>query len=510
MHSQLSKKIFFTLILVALCLYIVGFLSSYPYLLEFDKTSSSKLDTIRNIIEYSVMFLSFLVFCMIFLTKNIFTKMVGSILILSITLNFMISASCFFIYKQGFNVGMMMSILDTNTSESLSMIKTLVSPLVASIIFFLILSYIFIGGNNFLKGKKHPNLWKIFAFIWLVLPFVFYIKHKYINNKGGGFMIKNIAYHFIDLDTALKLKEQILEIQNNKISYNFINTENEPTENIIILMGESARKNNLSLYGYKRETTPFANREKKNMLLYKNAHSPAAITNLAVPIVLSNTDINNYSNNITNLSDNILNVANQLGYETYWFSTQGYANGITAIASFAKNKKWLNGFDNVLIPELKTALKKPIKKKLIVLHINGSHPYSCDKYPKNEAFWKGGIDECYDYSIRYTDKIMGQIFQELRNTPSVLIYLSDHGQIKIDGKYIHGDYREAQQVPYFIWYSDKINSNKKGKEIVETTATTTLYANVLNLMGVKNPKTIDNSEKFLKLDLHSIDYKDLK
>ena len=500
MHSQLSKKIFFTLILVALCLYIVAFLSSYPYLLEFDKTSSSKLDTIRNIIEYSVMFLSFLVFCMIFLTKNIFTKMVGSILILTITLNFMISASCFFIYKQGFNVGMMMSILDTNTSESLSMIKTLVSLLVASIIFFLILSYIFIGGNNFLKGKKHPNLWKIFAFIWLVLPFIFYIKHKYINNKGGGFMIKNIAYHFIDLDTALKLKEQILEIQNNKISYNFI----------IILIGESARKNNLSLYGYKRETTPFANREKKNMLLYKNAHSPAAITNLAVPIVLSNIDINNYSNNITNLSDNVLNVANQLGYETYWFSTQGYANGITAIASFSKNKKWLNGFDNVLIPELKTALKKPIKKKLIVLHINGSHPYSCDKYPKNEAFWKGGIDECYDNSIRYTDKIMGQIFQELRNTPSVLIYLSDHGQIKIDGKYIHGDYREAQQVPYFIWYSDKINSNKKGKEIVETTATTTLYANVLNLMGVKNPKTIDNSEKFLKLDLHSIDYKDLK
>lgn len=436
--------------------------------------------------------------------------MLGSILILTITLNFMISASCFFIYKQGFNVGMMMSILETNTSESLSMIKTLVYPLVASITFFLILYYIFIGGNNFLKGKKHPNLWKIFAFIWLVLPFIFYIKHKYINNKGGGFMIKNIAYHFMDLDAALKLKEQIIGIQNNKISYNFINTENEPTENIIILIGESARKNNLSLYGYKRETTPFANREKKNMLLYKNAHSPAAITNLAVPIVLSNIDINNYSNNITNLSDNVLNVANQLGYETYWFSTQGYANGITAIASFSKNKKWLNGFDNVLIPELKTALKKPIKKKLIVLHINGSHPYSCDKYPKNEAFWKGGIDECYDNSIRYTDKIMGQIFQELRNTPSVLIYLSDHGQIKIDGKYIHGDYREAQQVPYFIWYSDKINSNKKGKEIVETTATTTLYANVLNLMGVKNPKTIDNSEKFLKLDLHSIDYKDLK
>ena len=98
----------------------------------------------------------------------------------------------------------------------------------------------------------------------------------------------------------------------------------------------------------------------------------------------------------------------------------------------------------------------------------------------------------------------------LKNKNSALVYFSDHGQIKENEIYKHGDYREAQQVPYFIWYSDKINSNKKGKEIVETTATTTLYANVLNLMGVKNPKTIDNSEKFLKLDLHSIDYKDLK
>ena len=170
----------------------------------------------------------------------------------------------------------------------------------------------------------------------------------------------------------------------------------------------------------------------------------------------------------------------------------------------------MNGFDNILIPELKMVLSKSDKKKLIILHINGSHPYACDRYPQNEVFWNGGLDECYDNSIRYTDKVMGQIFQELRNRSSVLVYFSDHGQAKIDGKYIHGDYKEASEVPYFIWFSDKIDSKKKGTEVLELTSTSTLYSNVLNLMGVKNPKTTDNTGKFLKLDLKSINYKDLE
>ena len=510
MNLNLKKRSIYILVVVALCLYIAGFLSSYPYLLEFNKASSSKLDTARNIVEYAVMFLSFLLFCVIFLNKNIITKIIGYILIFAITLNFMLSASCFFIYKQGFNIGMMVSILETNVSESLSMIKTLVLPMAISAVFFFVLSVIFIRGGELCENKRYTKLWNFVTLIWLILPLAFYIKHKYISNKGGGFMVKSIIYHLVDLKGALELKDQISEIQNNKVKYNFINVKNEPIENIVILIGESARKNNLSLYGYGKNTTPFVNREKKNMLLYKNAYAPASITNLAVPIVLSNIDIDSYSKNITKLSDNILNVANHLGYDTYWLSTQGGAHGITAIASFAHTKKWLNGFDNILIPELKMVLNKSDKKKLIILHINGSHPYACDRYPQNEAFWNGGLDECYDNSIRYTDKVMGQIFQELRNRSSVLVYLSDHGQAKIDGKYIHGDYKEASEVPYFIWFSDKIDSKKKGTEVLELTSTSTLYSNVLNLMGVKNPKTIDNTGRFLKLDLKSINYKDLE
>ena len=71
MNLNLKKRSIYILVVVALCLYIAGFLSSYPYLLEFNKASSSKLDTARNVVEYAVMFLSFLLFCVIFLNKNI-------------------------------------------------------------------------------------------------------------------------------------------------------------------------------------------------------------------------------------------------------------------------------------------------------------------------------------------------------------------------------------------------------------------------------------------------------
>ena len=108
----------------------------------------------------------------------------------------------------------------------------------------------------------------------------------------------------------------------------------------------------MSLYGYQRETTPNEVAERNNMLLYQNAYSPAAITNMSVPIVLSNIDIDNYQKELKKLSDNIVNAANHVGYNTYWYSTQGGALGITAIATFSKNKKFLNGYDEILVKRL--------------------------------------------------------------------------------------------------------------------------------------------------------------
>ena len=406
---------------------------------------------------------------------------------------------------------MTLSILETNVSESLSMVKTLVLPIITTIIFYSILLLIFIGGSRILdKNQKNSKFLKFFSFLWIILPALFFIKHKCISNKGGGFTIKNVFYHSTDFLAAQALKQEIEEIKNTKVDFNLIKTDEQSIENIVILIGESVRKQNMSLYGYQRDTTPIEASEKENMLLYQNAYSPAAITNISVPIVLSNLDISNYKKELRKLSDNVVNTANHLNYNTFWYSTQGGAQGITAIASFAKNKKFLNGYDEAVIPYLKEALKDSSPKKLIVLHINGSHPYACDKYPPKEAVWEGGIDECYDNSIRYTDKIIGQIFELLKNKNSALVYFSDHGQIKENEIYKHGDYREAVQVPYFVWFSPSIKTDKKGQKIEKPTSITTVYSKVLELMGTKNPKTVDNTGKYLRLDLNTMKYDDLK
>ena len=252
-----SKKSLLIYIIIGWFLYVAGFLSSFPYLLDFERSKVAMIDTARNIIEYSLMFLSFLCFCIFFLKKSKFLRSIAYLLLLLLSLNFMLSASCFFIYKQGFNVGMTLSIIETNVSESLSMIKTLILPIIATVIFYIVLLFIFIGGSKIIDKNKNFAKNKfliIFSFLWLIFPILFFLNHRYI--KGAGFMIKNVFYHDSDFLRVQELKKGIDEIKNTKVSYNLIATGEQPIKNIVVLIGESVRKQNMSLYGYQRETTP--------------------------------------------------------------------------------------------------------------------------------------------------------------------------------------------------------------------------------------------------------------
>ncbi len=189
------------LAIIASVLYIVGFLSSYPYLLDFENPNTPPTGALRSVVEYELMFLSFLSFCIFLLSKTKVLRGLSYVLLLFLSLNFMLSASCFFIYKQGFNVGMTISILETNVSESLSMVRTLIYPISASLVFYIILLMLFRSGAKD-KGNLSPKFRKytvFFSLLWLVMPYAYSLKHTYIKNKGGGVMIKNTFYHLSDL-----------------------------------------------------------------------------------------------------------------------------------------------------------------------------------------------------------------------------------------------------------------------------------------------------------------------
>ncbi len=488
--------------ILIILLYLTGFLLSFPFV--FQKFSGTEwFESVRNILEYGLMFCSFLVFNAL-LFKNRYTASFSVILCLLLSVNFLISASCFFIYHSGFNVGMAISILETNTNEAFSMSYMFILPTLLFLVFFVMLLYsvIYLKNNIVTFNTKFV----ILALLWLLMPFAFYLKHRYISNKGGGRMVKNVYYHLSDFNMAIKVQEDIDAIKKNIPVFN-IKKIQPGIKNVILIIGESERKQNMSLYGYGKKTTPYADQQIKNMMVFNNAVSPAGITNLSVPLMLSTIHPDEYKDHYDKLSYNVINLANQNGYDSFWLSTQASARGITALASLAKNKKWINGYDEAIIPELKNVVAAN-EDKFIVLHIMGSHPNPCNRLPSN---WNSEGMNCYDNSVKYTDYVLGEIFQMLKNTDSVVLYVSDHGlKIQAD-KLLHTDSKESTQVPFFIWFSDKVPSVYRitGRETLQT-QTTYVYPLIMKYMGLEPPKNYKSKEnKYLNLEMKSMDYSKL-
>lgn len=399
---------------------------------------------------------------------------------------------------------MILSIMDTNINEAVSMSTMFILPSLIGLIMLALSIYCAIT----IKNKIRLN-WKTAAIssLWILMPFIFFMKHKYVSNKGGGKMIKNVFYLSNYIDQSLQIRKEAEEMSAVHPSFD-VQKVDEGVQNIVLIIGESARKQNFSLYGYHKKTTPYEDAEKKNMLLFENAVSPAGITNLSVPLVLSTVEPEEFQTHFNKISDNIINLSNHVGYKTSWISMQGAARGITSIANMSNYKKWLNGYDEASISHFKEILDTKTKN-LVVIHLNGSHPNPCDRIPPEE---KSNDLNCYDQSIKYTDKLLGELFKFSKKNNTVVIYFSDHGVKIKENKFLHTDSKESTQVPFYIWYSDDIAEKYRRTGFVNpTTQTTLIFPLILKFMGLKEPENYKNEKlNYLKLDLNVIPYSDLK
>lgn len=503
---KINRLTLFILFALSVIIYLFGFLFSYDYLITDLLSSDNRFSAIRSLAEYGIMYISFILFCS-YLFKNKYLKYLSYIFILLIGVNSFISYCCYFIYGSGFNIGMAVSVLDSNLDEARNMVSGYLEPL-AIALFLIILNIVIVhrfSSFSFGKGTK------LLMFLWFILPGVFLLKHQFIGSKSGGSLIKNTFYHFKDFKAAYDLQQRMNGIKDHVITYAY-KKEAEGVETIVLLIGESGRKQNMSLYGYIRNTTPNQLIEKDNMYLFKEANSPAGITNLSLPLTLSKIAPENFDNHSEEIADNVINLANQYGYHTTWISTQNNIKGVTEIASFASDKSWVNGYDLEILLKLKEALNKK-GKKLIVLHINGSHPNPCLRYPANEAYFdKGTPLDCYDNSIRYTDQLIGNIFKELKGKNSAFIYFTDHG-LKLNGdKLIHGDSKESTKVPFYVWFGNKQErkSFRFNKSEEDKVSISYLYPLVMKLIGLEEISLdkVENNKYFL-LDHTTIIYDSL-
>lgn len=251
--------------------------------------------------------------------------------------------------------------------------------------------------------------------------------------------------------------------------------------NYVIVVGESVRRDHMSLYGYPQKTTPFA--DQANGVFIDGYVAPAPNTFVSVPRTLAEA-----SDTEVAYGRNVVALARQAGFRTYWLSNQGYVGEYDSPSSrlaasadvvhFTKLGSSLstNIDDRVLLAPLAAGLRDGQRgPRLFVLHLMGSHPAFCDRVQgeQREFTASSAAMRCYLGSIRHTDRLLADAYQALRaaGQPFSMIYLSDHGlrhkdRGTADASLVHDErYRQNYAVPFFILSSDATAHTTLRKEM---------------------------------------------
>ncbi|MDL2144735.1 phosphoethanolamine--lipid A transferase EptA [Flavobacterium tructae] len=273
---------------------------------------------------------------------------------------------------------------------------------------------------------------------------------------------------------------------------------------VVLVIGESARRQNFSLYGYKKNTNPLLS--KTENVFHFNANSCATYTTAGVKCILEHK-------NSDDLYEILPNYLYRNNVEVIWRTTN-WGEPPVHIKNY-QNKEALKAdckgveceYDEVLLRGLKEQIQASKKNKiLIVLHTSTSHgPTYSKKYPPQFETFKPvcnsvELGKCsqnellnaYDNTIVYTDYILHSVIEdlkELKEYKSTMIFVSDHGEsLGEKNLYMHGvpisiAPKEQYEIPFIVWVSDHSKELKPN----ETLTQNHVFHSVLKFLNVESP-----------------------
>lgn len=224
---------------------------------------------------------------------------------------------------------------------------------------------------------------------------------------------------------------------------------------IVLVVGESMNRNNMSVYGYGRDTTPrLAARAKEDdrLNVVQDVWSVDAST-----IASFNSMFKFPSDDAGKERDmNVLALFKHAGYHITWISNQDDLAIKSDYMAWADDTVILNlmagrstqSLDEKVVPALKKALARPDAKRLVVVHLLGIHPHFSLRYTDAQAdLWtqkddvardmnakgrsSGTIESRneYDRAMRYQDAVIDEtltLTQAEAKAPTTWIFISDH------------------------------------------------------------------------------------
>ena len=282
-------------------------------------------------------------------------------------------------------------------------------------------------------------------------------------------------------------------------------TENAESKKdvVVLIIGESARRANFSLYGYNRDTNPCLS---KDSVVALKTESVATYTTAGVKAILDYKETDK-------LYEPLPNYLYRMGADVEW-RTSNWGEAPLHIDKYFKRGEMAKRYpdadgkhDSVLFEGLGEAIRNSNNDKLFFgIHTYTSHgPTYSTNYPNEfEIFTpvttqtemsKVATQELvngYDNTILYTDRLVHNVIDTLKNMPDVrgcVIFISDHGESLGEGNlYMHGvpmaiAPKVQTEIPFIIWTSDntlKIDPNREGSQY-------DIFHTVLRFLGMKSP-----------------------
>lgn len=432
------------------------------------------------------------------------------------------------------------AILQSNVNESLEFVRDYFS-LSWILLFFLVniaVLYLLLRQE---KAKAVLIEKSLLSFLVLVLAVFVFASRDQIRLYSFA---KNTIVEYEE--ELAKFRQAQSRLSNDRPTFDAL--KDEQGETYIFVIGESLNKENMSLYGYPRNTSPLLSELHKNegLLVSDNAYSVHTHTMRVLSQALTESDQFNNKDYYDSLS--IINILDQADVETFWITNQQllgeWDNLVSVIAQQADHLFTFNKsigrrtetqeFDGAMIDKIKGLLAvKSKRNRVLFVHLMGSHGDYCNRFPEKYRQFSGELNianfgnmklsentlaklNCYDSSVLYNDFVISSLISLLEEKVDVsgLLYFSDHADDVIaDLGHNSGNFSfEMTQIPLLFWLSDSYKTKYADKVFSLRENLSSLFSNdriydtFIGLLNIQTDKykafnDLTSSSYYMKEDL---------
>jgi len=339
------------------------------------------------------------------------------------------------------------------------------------------------------------------------------------HSKRIGGMILPWSYLF---NTARLQADRSRSDVKQKLLPDILSSTDEPSV-VVLVIGETARASNFSMYGYERQTNPQL--AETGAIALPDATSCSTYTTASLHCMLSHDGGRSgpYEPLPSYLQRSGVDVvwrANNWGEPRIDVETCQKAAELRAICAEVNCDH-----DEVLLTGLVERIRASDKEKVfVVLHTKGSHgPSYSKRYPEAFSVFTPvcesvELDKCtaeelinaYDNTILYTDHLLRLTIERLEtltDVPSLMMYVSDHGESLGEyGLYLHGTpYTLApdvqKQIPFVIWMSPAFRESRNVEDERFTRGTVShdnVFHSVMGALGISSGVYDESRDIFVR------------